>query len=311
MTSPLVIFTDISDLNPEPAEEYLRGHGYSTARLDLTKNHIIPECLRDAVALLVGFANISADIIKQLPRLKVLATGSVGTDMIDVEYANSQGIAVRNLAGIATEEVAVHALALLLASERYLVEAIETTQFGGWTTDFASMPRRLSNLTLGLIGLGRIGRHFADIASPLVSRTIAYDPYVERSDGIELFDSITEVLTNSQIVSLHLPLNQETRGIIGAKQLAALPDNSLLINVSRAELVDSDALLSSLHTKNGVRYAADVLLGEPPHKKDRLRDTPRSIVTPHIGFLSETSARSYETQPAKNIVEFLENLSPD
>lgn len=312
MTRPLVIFTDTTDLSQEPASRRLREAGYATAHLELPTSDgpgprpMIPREHLDAVAAIVGYARITADVLDQLPSLRLLATSSVGTDMIDVDAAAARGVQVVTLAGVATEEVAAHALTLLLAAERSLLRSLQLVRSGEWTDEATArlaVPRRLSSLTLGLVGLGRIGGRLAEIAAPSFGRVVAFDPYTQVAPaGVELVDSIEELLGVADSASLHLPLTDATRGIINADTLALLPAGAVLVNVSRAGLVDEAAVREALASGALRTYAADVLDGEPPHPSDAMRSDPGTLITPHIAWWSDASLAGYESQPAHNII---------
>ncbi|PPF44893.1 2-hydroxyacid dehydrogenase [Pseudoclavibacter sp. AY1F1] len=310
MTRPLVIFTDTTDLSQEPAARLLREAGYATAHLELPTSPgldaVVPREHLDAVAAVVGYARITADVLAQLPSLRLLATSSVGTDMIDADAAAARGVKVVTLAGVATEEVAAHALTLLLAAERSLLRSLQLVRSGEWTDEATArlqVPRRLSSLTLGLVGLGRIGGRLAEIARPSFGRVLAFDPYAkEAPEGVELVESLDELLAASDSLSLHLPLTAESRGIIGNDALALLPAGAVVVNVSRAGLVDETAIQAALASGALRTYAADVLDGEPPHPSDSMRTDPGTVITPHTAWWSDAALAGYETQPALNII---------
>ncbi|WP_053387603.1 C-terminal binding protein [Leucobacter japonicus] len=309
MTRPLVVFTDTTDLDPEPGRALLERAGAATMLLDLPAapgmTREFPAGAEAAVALVVGYARIDAEVLDHLPQVRCIATMSAGVDMVDLEAARDRGIWVVNLVDAATEEVAAHALSLMLALERGLRESWAVTAAGGWTEDVAAVPRRLSGLTLGLFGYGRIARRLAEIAAPTFGAVIAHDPFVAEGDGlVELVDR-ESLLARADVLSLHLPLAPETEGAIGADAFAAMRPGASLINVSRGELVDSAALRAALDAGTLRGAALDVLDGEPPVADHPLRDDPRVLVTPHVAFLSDGSLEHYTLDPARAIVEWL------
>lgn len=301
---PVVVITDVTDLSIEPARDILTAAGFDVQVLDWGRTHEVPAEARGAVAGLVGYAELGPDFFDAFPDLRFLATSSTGADMIDAGAAAAHDVVVRPLRGASTEEVATHALALLLAVERRLPQAQRVVAAGGWTTSFVSMPRRLNELTLGVCGMGRIGARFAEMARPLAGRIIGYDPVVSAPDAVDEVVSFDELLARSDVLSLHLPLLPETRGLIGATELAALPAGATLINVSRGELVDLVALRAALDDGSLGGAGMDVLDAEPPAADHALRDHPRAIVTPHVGFLSSASLTTYEREPAEALVEW-------
>lgn len=303
MPAPLVVFTDVTDLSIEPARAILTEAGYDTEVLDLVHSPDIPDTATAAVGLVVGWAQVTAEVMDAFPQLRVLATYSVGTDMIDLDAAAARGIEVINLAGVATEEVATHALGLILTEERGLHRMHSAVAAGGWLDDIEFMPRRLSELTLGLYGLGRIGTHLAEIAQPIFGSVITHDPFVDSHPTIELVDA-DELLARSDVLSLHVPSTETTRGMVNAEFLAALKPDCTLINVSRGDLIDEPALAHALRTDALRGYATDVLIGDPPPTDNELRAS-RAFITPHAAFMSETSLRGYLEKPAHNVVNHL------
>lgn len=309
MTRPLIIFTDRTDLDQEPARRILEDAGFATLSIDLPGSGL-PEAAREAVGLIVGYARVDAAVLDRLPNLRIVTTTSAGFDMVDSAELTRRGIWLSPLPDAATEEVAAHALTLLLAAERHLPAALATTAAGGWTAQLPGpLPRRLSTLTLGLYGCGRIARRLARIAGPLLGRVIAHDPYLESYpagvDGVEP----SRLLAESDILSLHLPLTEQTRGLLGARELAALRPGALLINVSRGELVEESALLAALDS-GGLRAALDVTAQEPPAATHPLRSHPRALLTPHTAFASEGSLEHYLCEPARTLVTWSREGAP-
>lgn len=309
MSRPLVLFTDQTDLDPGPGRSLLEEAGCDTLLASLP-SHVgepqhLPPGAELAVALVVGYARIDAALLDRLPLVGCIATMSAGMDMIDLGECERRGIWVINLVDAATEEVAAHALTLMLALERNLRESLEVTAGGGWTDEVTGVPRRLSGLTLGLYGFGRIARRLAEIAAPVVARVIAYDPYVtEPVAGVELVD-LEGLLAGSDVLSLHSPLTPETEGALGAQAFAAMRQGASLINVARGELVHYPALNAALDSGKLRGAALDVLAGEPPSREDSLRNDPRVLVTPHVAFLSDGSLEHYTLDPARNVLEWL------
>ncbi|MFD5600943.1 C-terminal binding protein [Leucobacter sp. NPDC058333] len=309
MSRPLVLFTDTTDLDPQPGRALLEAAGCDTMLAALPvragEPQVVPEGAEHAVALVVGYARIDTALLDRLPSVRCIATMSAGFDMVDVAEARRRGIWVINLVDAATEEVAAHALTLMLALERDLRGSLAVTAAGGWTDDVRSVPRRLSTLALGLFGYGRIARRLAQIAVPTFGAVIAHDPFVNAADGDVELVTREQLLARSDVLSLHLPLVPETAGAVDAAALAAMRPGASLINVSRGELVDAEALRAAL-ASGALRGAAlDVLDGEPPAGDDPLRTEPRALVTPHVAFLSDGSLQHYTLDPARNVLEWL------
>uniref|UniRef100_UPI0025D5137F NAD(P)-dependent oxidoreductase n=1 Tax=uncultured Aeromicrobium sp. TaxID=337820 RepID=UPI0025D5137F len=162
---------------------------------------------------------------------------------------------------------------------------------------------RLSETTIGVLGLGRIGRSYASAVRPLVHRVVAYDPVADPPPGVEPM-SLEKVLAQATVLSLHLPLIQKTRHLLDRERLGTMPAGSFLVNVSRGGLIDSEALVEALDAGHLSGAALDVLDQEPPRPDDPLIAHPRTLVTPHAAYLSSASARDYVVTQAQNVVSF-------
>ena len=160
--------------------------------------------------------------------------------------------------------------------------------------------RRLSEVTVGVVGLGRIGRRYADQIAPLVGRVVGHDPMATTAD-LELLP-LEELLRVSDAVSLHLPLTPRTRHLFDEHRLGLLPDGAVLVNVSRGALIDADALVKHLDSGHLAAAALDVLAHEPPSLDEPLLRHPRTLLSPHAAYLSEASARDYVLHQAANVV---------
>lgn len=312
MTGPLAVFTDLDDLDPTPGVTMLTKAGFEVRIADSAHPDAIAEAASDAVALLVGYARIDADLLDRLPHVRILATLSAGYDMVDAEAARARGLWVCNLPDAATEEVAVHALASALSLVRELPQADAVVRCGGWTTDLPRLPRRAGELTLGLVGMGRVAAKLAELAAPVFGHIAAYDPLchpehwpttVQRTD-------LDTLLASSDVLSLHAPLNDTTRNLISRPQLERMPAGSFLVNVARGGLIDHTALLDALDSGHLAGAALDVLPVEPPAPDDPLRTHSRLLLSPHSAFLSDASRRAYVERPAENVIAWYRTGRP-
>ncbi|MFB7370126.1 C-terminal binding protein [Streptomyces sp. NPDC056222] len=308
MNQPVAVFTDTDDLDPAPGVRLLEEAGFEVRVAGTRDPDAIAGIAADAVALIVGYARIDAALLDRLPGLRILATMSAGYDMVDTTEARRRGLWVANLPDAATEDVAVHALASTLSLVRRLPQADAVVRSGGWNADFAGqrhLPRRASELTLGLVGLGRIARSFAALAAPVFGRVAAYDPHAAPAHwpaGIARYDDLGALAAASDVVSLHVPLTRATRGLVDGELLGRLRPGGFLVNVARGELVDPEALLTALETGRLAGAALDVFPVEPPQADDPLRTHPRIQLSPHSAFLSDTSRRAYVCGPAENVL---------
>jgi D-3-phosphoglycerate dehydrogenase len=301
---PLVVLTDVSDLDPAPALALLEEAGFDVEVLQLDADPVVPERARRAVAAVGGYARLDEGFFSALPDLRFVALSSAGADMVDLAAARRHGVEIRPLLGVATEEVAVHALGLILAVERGL-RIHEAVAAGAWSEAFTALPRRLSGCTLGLLGTGRIGAELARLAGPVFGRVVGFDRGHARGDvpaGLTPLASVAQVLRASDVLSIHLPLTDDTRGMLGTDELALLPRGASLVNVSRAEIVVADALVAALDSGRLRGAGLDVLCGEPPAADDPLRSHPAAVVTPHVGYLSDRSLASYQEDPTRTVI---------
>ncbi|MDP5310131.1 C-terminal binding protein [Streptomyces poriferorum] len=302
MTRPVAVITETEELDPEPGLRLLSDAGFDARFVGSRDPEAIAAAAHDADALIVGYARVDAALLGRLPKVRMIATMSAGYDMIDTDEAARRGMWVSNLPDSATEDVAVHALAQALALTRRLPQADAVVRGGGWSNDFPELPRRVSELTLGLVGFGRIARTLAHIAAPLFGRVLAHDPHAtDWPDGVERAD-LDKLLTEADVLSLHTPSTPQTRGMVNGPLLARMRPGSILVNASRGDLIDPGAVLEALDSGHLAGAALDVFPVEPPAADDPLRGHPRLLLSPHSAFLSDASLRAYATGPAHNVI---------
>ncbi len=305
------IYFPVEGLDIGPGERLLHQAGVAVHRL--AQPWLEPDTPRDAVALLVGYDRVGASVMDQLPGLRIIATHSDGYDMVDLDAARSRGIWVCHLPDSACEEVAVHALTLTLSLLRGIGAWQQRVREGLWVEDESIVLRRPSTLTCGVVGLGRIGGRYARLAASIFGRTLGCDPHLSadrRPSGVQPV-GLETIFHECEVVSLHVPLTDETRLLVGREQLAALPAGAVLVNVSRGELVDESALLAGLNSGRIAGAGLDVLTDEPPAADNPLATHPRVVLTPHIAYLSRESLARYATEPAANVVAFLRRGRPN
>jgi phosphoglycerate dehydrogenase-like enzyme len=247
-----------------------------------------PACVAVVTSTGVSFGPLDA---ASLPALRVVVTASVGYDHVDVEGLAERGIASFCVPGYCSNEVADHALASVLALWRGIprLDGLRTLV---WDEVGVAGLRRIAGSTLGVVGFGRIGRLLADRARLLEIDVLAHDPLLDdaviRAAGATPA-SLDDLLRISHAVSLHLPLVAATEHLIGARELALLPPWAVLVNVSRAGLVDLSALAHGLHAGRPAAAAFDVWESEPPLPGDPRLDAPNLLLTPHVAWASEQS----------------------
>ena len=268
------------------------------------------ESARDADALLNTYFSFDKDALGQLERCKIIARYGIGVDNIDLDFARERGIVVTNVPDYCVDEVATHALAMILALARKLPEADRRTREGQWGVGELGPMTRLSEQTVGLIGFGRIGRRLSAVLGKLGATIVVYDPYLlQDPPGVRRI-SLEELLATSDIVSLHAPLTEETRGIINAGTLAQMRANAILVNTSRGPLVVFDDLLAALRGGGIGAAGLDVFEQEPPDAS-ALPDLPNLLVSPHIAFYSESAIRESQTKAATQVINVLSGGAPD
>lgn len=268
------------------------------------------EIAADADAILNTYVAWDADAIERLEKCRIIARYGIGFDNVDLGAASEAGIVVTNVPDYSVEEVATHALALILATLRKIVSADESVRSGTWNVDNFRPIHRLSTLTVGLVGYGRIARQIAAPLAALGARIIAHDPYLEPGPDLPPLLGLEEVLAEADIVSLHLPLTDETRGFINAERIAGMKSGAILVNTSRGPLVDLGSLTDALVDGRLSGAGLDVFDIEPLDA-GRIEGIPNLIATPHMAYYSEEALAESQTKAATQVIKVLTGESPD
>jgi D-3-phosphoglycerate dehydrogenase len=263
-------------------------------------------------ALLVQYAPITEAVFQALPRLRLVSRYGVGVDVVDTDAARRHGVWVCNVPDYGTEEVALHAVAMLLALLRNLAGHDREVRSGRWNYRLGGPLRRPNSLTLGVVGLGRIGRMTAERAAPWFGAVVGYDPYLPDAawpGDVERLD-LPELFSRSSAVTLHLPLTDTTRGLVGSELLGLMPGGSYLVNTARGGLIDLDAVLDALENGGLAGVALDVLPQEPPPEGHPLLTHPRALITPHVAWYSTEAEIELRRKAAQNIVDWARTGRP-
>jgi D-3-phosphoglycerate dehydrogenase len=268
------------------------------------------EIAADADAILNTYLAWDAAAIGRLEKCRIIARYGIGFDNVDLGAASEAGIIVTNVPDYSVEEVATHALALILATLRKVVSADESVRSGTWSVDNFRPIRRLSTLTVGLVGYGRIARQIAAPLAALGARIIAHDPYLEPGPDLPPLLGLKEVLAEADIVSLHLPLTDENRGFINAERIAGMKSGAILVNTSRGPLVDLASLTDALVDGRLSGAGLDVFDVEPLDA-GRIEGIPNLIATPHMAYYSEEALAESQTKAATQVIKVLTGESPD
>lgn len=297
------------------------GQAWLEARADVT---VVPseapperlaEALRSADALVVRLpGRVTKDTIASAPRLRVIATAGAGFDHIDISAATEAGVPVVNSVGIGPNPVAEHAVGMMLALARRIVVGDGLLRRGGWTGRNELLARdpgtELTGKTVGIIGLGFIGKRVAAIcAGAFSNRVLAYDPWLADAPvaaaNAERRDSLGELLSESDFVTIHAPLTDQTRHLIGGPELAKMKRSAYLINCARGGLVDAAALARALRERRIAGAGIDVFDPEPPEPNHPLCGLENVIVTPHLAGLSLETNRRLSMSAAEQVLQVL------
>jgi len=269
----------------------------------------------EAEILLVIRRKVDARLLSFVPRVRLVQVVSVGYDNLDLGALQAAGVVAAYTPGANAVAVAEHTILLMLALLKRFVAAESATRQGGWPTMelFQAGLGDLANATVGLVGFGNIGRAVAERLRPFGSRLLymarhAVDPTIEQQFGMR-YASLDDLLASSTIVSLHLPLTEATRGLIGEAELAKMPAGAFLINTSRGEVLDEAALRRALVSGKLGGAALDVLRDERPGGNP-FADLPQVIVTPHMAGGSRAAVERALQMAMANVARFLRGEAP-
>ncbi|MCD6362337.1 MAG: C-terminal binding protein [Armatimonadetes bacterium] len=275
-----------------------------------TEQELIAGC-RDADLILVTGAYITREVLQALPKLRAVVRYGVGLDRIDLAAAEELGVVVANTRGFCTSEMADHALGLILACARGIVNDAVGVRAGGYGRDRSSRVLRLAGGTAGIIGFGAVGQALARRLQAMEMTVIACDPYADaaqaRAMDVRLVE-LGELLREADVVSVHCSLTDETRGLIGAGELAMMKDTAIIVNTARGGIIDETALAGALDAGEIMAAGLDVLEQEPPPPDHPLRADPRCIITSHNAWYSEQAAREVYVKAFEQVGRILRGL---
>jgi len=281
-------------------------HNYKEYQSTWTPEEIVDR-LKDASIAIINKVPMRADVLKQLPKLKLIAVAATGTDVVDKAYCKEHGVTVVNIRNYAFNTVPEHVIALMFALRRNLFAYVEDVQNGRWAEVdqfcFFDHPiRDIAGSTLGVIGYGAIGKAVAKRAECLGMKILPFDVFPQPG----LVDLGT-VLKESDVITLHVPLTPETKNMIGAKQFKMMKPTAILINTARGGLVDEAALAEALQNGTIAGAGFDVLTKEPPKEGNILLDLrlPNFILTPHVAWASREAMQILADQLIDNIEAFV------
>jgi D-3-phosphoglycerate dehydrogenase len=260
------------------------------------------ELTASCVGWLAGVEPISGRVLRTASNLRVISRNGVGVDNIDLDAAARRGIQIARAPGANARGVAELALGLMLSALRRIPQADRVLRGGGWQR---AQGRELASCTVGLVGLGRIGRTLADLLTGVGATVIAHDPMVAPDAGLGIpLVELDELLDASNVVSLHVPAQPGSAPLLGARELTRLPRHAVLINTARASLVDEVAVLDALSTGQLGCYAVDVFETEPPPPSP-LHQHDGVILTPHLGGYTAESVQRATRDAVSNLLAAL------
>ena len=317
MTTRILLSTTSYQDTPGPHHELLESQDFEIVR----ERGPLPESAMldlsgEFDAFLCGDDAISKKVLEKfLPRLKVISKYGIGLDKIDVAYATEQKLPVLNTPGVNHTTVAEHTFGLLLSLSKKIQENATDVIAGEWQAGWKKpVGHEILGKTMGIIGLGRIGKEVATRARAFGMDVIAFDPYFDDEFAIRnevtRCSSMDEVLTKSNVVSLHCFLDENTRGMINAEKIAEMQNDVIVLNCARGELVQTDDMAAALESGKAAGYGADVLDQEPPPENHKLFKTPNCIITSHIASRTYESVERQALRATHNLINFL-NDDPD
>lgn len=268
--------------------------------------------VRDADALVVTLEKVTADIINGLPSLKVIGRMGVGTDSLDLDAASLRGVPVINVPDYCIEEVALQAVSMMLAAHRKLLPANRLVREGDWIRVADLKPvHALSGLTLGLLGMGRIGAKVVEYMRTMTGRIVVHDPYLDPASlpgGVEAV-SLERLWEESDILSVHCPLTPGTKHLVNRDAFRLMKKQPIIVNVSRGPIVSEGDLLEALDS-GAVRYAAlDVLEQEPPAEDHPLIRHPNVLATNHFAWYSAEAEIRLRELSVTRVIDALNGVS--
>lgn len=310
-----IVITDFGEPGSTPEAEVIKASGLDAELVRIqarTPEELFPT-VADADGLLVQWVKITSAVMDKMPKCKVISRYGIGVDMVDIAAATVHGIMVCNVPDFCIEEVSTHTMACLLSLNRHLWLHDHHVKSGKWGGAPGGAPSRLTAQTVGIVALGNIGREVARKANAMGLKVLGYDPYVkpETLGGLKVeLVGLEELLQRSDYVSLHCPLVEETRHLIGTAQLAMMKPTAYLLNMARGPVVDQPALYQALVSGTIRGAALDVLEQEPPAADDPLLKLDNVILTPHAASWTVEAGAQLRHDTAQNLVTVLQGKLP-
>jgi phosphoglycerate dehydrogenase-like enzyme len=256
--------------------------------------------------LLVQYAPVNAKVFAARPEIRIASRFGAGFDTINTADAREFGVWVANSPDYGVGEVATHALAMTLALVRHIAFYDRDVKAGKWHFSTPGTIQRVADMTIGIVGLGRIGKRMAHISRNSFKRVIAFDPYIIDGDFPAYVERVSkeDLFAQADAISLHVPLNDDTRGMIAAPLLQRMKPGSVLVNTARGAVVNIDDLVAALDAGRLDGAALDVLPVEPPDFDARIVQHPRVLLSPHAAFYSDVAEKELRRKAAQNLIDW-------
>lgn len=306
-----IYITDCDHESMDIEKKTFTKEGVDFEILNVTQPEDIIRACHDADTLILQYATISDNVLSSLKNLKGVVRYGVGVNTIDIESATKNNVAVCNVPDYGTNEVADHALALIMALARKLPLLIKDTKSNIWAYEKAIPIYRLQEQTAGIIGLGRIGLSLAKKLHGIGLKVIGFDPLAKKEQLPDYIDfvSLDELLAHSDIISLNLPLTKSTENLIDSKEFSKMKSNCYLVNTARGGIVNEEALYQALLNHTIAGAALDVFKQEPPTDR-KLFSLDNFIATPHAAWYSEQSQQDLKRKAAEEAIRLAKGEKP-
>ena len=306
-----VLVTDHVFADLEITRGLLEPLGVELVIAPATDEETLVRLVHGTQGIIVCYAKITRAVLNAASECRVVARTGIGVDNLDVAAATEAGILIANVPDYCVDEVADHTLALLLASMRGIVGAVDSVRRGEWAVPQVPLPR-LRGRRITVIGLGSIGRRVAERARAFGLEVVSYDPFFEGvlPEGVQRAATLDEALAGADVVSLHAPLTPETHHLIDDRAIGLMRHPSVLVNTSRGGLVDLDAVAVALDDGRLFAVALDVTEPDPLRADHPLRVHPRVLLTPHMGFYSVEAQQELQRSAAEEVVRALKGEPP-
>jgi len=311
---PRVLFSDYEYPDLDLERKLFEGAGTELVAAQCRTEFDVIEAAAGCAGILLQYAPITERVLAALPQLGIVSRIGVGVDTVDTAACARHGVWVANSPDYGVGEVATHALALVLALIRNVVAYNRDIRAGKWHYLSSGKLKRAGEMTLGIVGLGRIGKRMAHVSRNVFRRVLAFDPHLIDGDFpayVERAADLAGLFAASDVVSVHTPLSDETRGMIDADIFGRMRPGSYVVNTARGAIVNIDDLLAALDSGILAGAGLDVLPIEPVPAESPLLGHPRVILTPHAAFFSVQAEVELRRKAAQNIVSWLKTGRPD